>query len=128
MGFVMVGVAVLFLIILIFGIEAHPAVIGLFAVFTAPAIWDLWRDARSSLEISDARMSWTAGSRSGSVDLREIAEVRLRTALDFSQRATVLETSGARHRIPMPCLPPHRQLDTALETRGVPVKRSLFGG
>ena len=128
MGLLMVGVALLFLFVLIFGVGAHPVIIALFAIFTAPAIWDVLRDARSWLEISDQHIAWGVGSRTGSVRLDAIKEVRTKTSLDFAQRATILEASGAKHRIPMPCLPRNRQLDTELEARGVVVKRTFFGG
>jgi len=61
------------------------------------------------------------------VPLGRIAEVRLATTLDFSQRATLLLDSGERLRIPPECLPPGRLIDAALAARGLPHQRSLFG-
>ncbi len=128
MGLAMVGVAIVFLLVLVFGIRAHPAIIAIFVVLTAPAVWDVWRDARSWLEVSDTHIAWAMGARTGSMQLDTIAEVRTTTSLDFAQRAIIIDNSGLKHRIPMPCLPRNRQLDEALEARGVLVKRSLFGG
>ncbi len=128
MGLAMVGVAILFLLVLVFGIRAHPAIVAIFVLLTAPAVWDVWRDAKSWLEVSETHIAWGVGARTGSVPLDAIEEVRTRTSLDFAQRATIVETRGVKHRIPMPCLPGNRHLDTALEARGVLVKRTLFGG
>ena len=125
-AYLMVGLALLFLLVLIFGIGAHPLIAAVFAALIAPAVRDLWRDTTASLRIDDDRLTWKAGSRSGEVALADIAEVQARTALDLSQRAAILTENGEKHRIPMPCLPGGRQLDEALEARGVRVRRSLF--
>ncbi len=57
MGLAMVGIAALFVLILIFGIGAHPAIVAIFVVLTAPAVWDVWRDAKSWLEVSDTHIA-----------------------------------------------------------------------
>jgi hypothetical protein len=97
------------------------------ALLTLPAVVEAIRDARATLTLDDHALSWSSGRRAQSVPLPRIAEVRLATTLDFSQRATVHSDTGERLRIPPECLPPGRALDDALKARAIPHRRSLFG-
>lgn len=97
------------------------------ALLTLPAVIEAIRDARATLTLDDHALSWSSGRRAQSVPLPRIAEVRLATTLDFSQRATVHADTGERLRIPPECLPPGRALDDALKARAIPHRRSLFG-
>ena len=97
------------------------------ALLALPALVEAARDARATLTLDDRRLAWSSGRRAQSVPLARIAEVRLATTLDFSQRATVEADTGERLRIPPECLPPGRDLDAALAARDVAARRSLFG-
>jgi hypothetical protein len=97
------------------------------ALLALPAVVEAARDARATLTLDDHALSWSSGRRAQSVPLPRIAEVRLATTLDFSQRATVHADSGEKLRIPPECLPPGRTLDEALTARAIPHRRSLFG-
>ena len=97
------------------------------ALLTLPAVIEAVRDARATLALDDHAFAWSSGRRAQSVPLPRIAEVRLATTLDFSQRASVLLDTGQRLRIPPECLPPGRALDACLAARGIPHRRSLFG-
>lgn len=97
------------------------------ALLTLPALIEAARDARATLTLDDHALAWSTGRRAQSVPLPRIAEVRLATTLDFSQRATVHADTGEKLRIPPECLPPGRTLDEALAARDIPHRRSLFG-
>jgi hypothetical protein len=97
------------------------------ALLALPAILDALRDTRALLSIDDGTLSWSSGRRGRAVPLARIAEVRLATTLDFSQRATLHLDTGERFRIPPECLPPGRALDAALAAHGLRHHRSLFG-
>jgi hypothetical protein len=100
---------------------------GALALLTLPAVIEAIRDARATLTLDDHALAWSSGRRAQSVPLPRIAEVRLATTLDFSQRATVHADTGETLRIPPECLPPGRALDDALKARAIPHRRSLFG-
>ena len=119
----MVGGALAVLLVLIFWLEAHPFIVAAFAVLISPAIWTILANTEATLQIEDDRMSWNVGTRGDEVLLEDIEYVRARTALDLSQRVAVFRHSGPKLHIPGPCLPSGRQLDEALEARGVSVKR-----
>ena len=122
----MTGIGLVGLAGLIFGIDAHPVVIALFALLLAPAIWDVIRDGRATLAIDTDSVTWKSGARSGMVTIHEIDEAKLATTLDFSQRATLLLKNGQKLRIPSECLPGGRVLDAEMEKRGIRNRRSLF--
>ena len=100
---------------------------GALALLTLPAVVEALRDASATLTLDGEELAWSSGRHAQSVPLTRIAEVRLATTLDFSQRATVRADTGERLRIPPECLPPGRALDAALAARGIPHSRSLFG-
>ena len=127
-GIAMVAVAVLFLGVLVFALDASPLVVALFALITAPAVWEVLRDSRAWLKVDDTALTWQAGARRGNVALAQIDEVVLSTTFDLAPRARVRLKSGERFRLPMECLPPGRALDAALEARGVSHRRAFFAG
>ena len=119
----MVGGALVVLLVLLFGIQAHPFIVAVFGVLISPAIWSIIANTEASLTVDDTKMSWQVGARGDSVEFSDIDYVRSRTALDLSQRVAVFRNSGPKLHIPGPCLPTGRMLDDALEARGVTVKR-----
>lgn len=125
-SYAMVGVAVVGLLALIFGINAHPLVITLFALIIAPAIWDVIKGNTATLEITETSIAWKSGAREATVPFENIDEAVLSTTLDFSQRATLHFKGGGKVRIPVECLPPGRVLDQEFTSRNIPNKRSLF--
>lgn len=122
-SYVTLAIAIGFLIILIFWLNAHPIVTAGFAVLISPAIWSILANTEAHLEVNDHAILWQVGQRGDSVDFDDIDYVKARTSLDLSQRVSVIRKSGGKLHIPGPCLPTGRQLDQALESRGVRVKR-----
>lgn len=122
-SFLMVAFAIVALLVLAFGLQAHPFIVALFGALIAPAIWSIIANTEASIRIDKTSISWQVGSRGDRVDFDDIDYVRARTALDLSQRVAVFRNCGPKLHIPGPCLPPGRQLDEALEARGVTVKR-----
>ena len=125
-GVAIVAVALALIIGAVVLIDAAWWIAGIFLVLTLPAIWDLIRNREATLRLDDATLDWSSGRRAQSVPLAQIDQVSLSTTLDFSQRATVQVKSGEKLRIPPECLPGGRQLDRALDARGISNRRSLF--
>jgi hypothetical protein len=122
----LIGAAVALLVTLIV-IGAAWWIVGGLGLLTLPAVVEALRGVRATLTLDDGALAWASGRRAQEVPLSRIAEVRLATTLDFSQRATVEADTGERLRIPPECLPPGRALDAALAARGIAHRRSLFG-
>ena len=101
-------------------------ILAFVALFTLPALWDLWRDPTSGLTLSETTLGWHAGRRSVRLRLDEIDHVRLDTRLDFSVRATAVLKTGRKLRLPAESTPPHHQFEAALQDRGVRTQRHHF--
>lgn len=122
----MIGVALVGLGALIYGIDAHPLVVTIFALLIAPAVWDVIKGSVATLRVDDTGIEWQSGARARRVAFDEIDTAILSTSLDFSQRATLQLKNGQKQRVPFECLPGGRVLDEAFEARGIPHRRSLF--
>ncbi|MGI9395025.1 MAG: hypothetical protein ACR2OY_10305 [Boseongicola sp.] len=118
--------AVVGLAVLIFGIDAHPLISAFFAVIVLPAVWDVAVNNSAELSISDGRIQWRVGQRENDARLDGIDRVTARTGLDFSQRVSIRMNDGTKRAIPPPCIPPGRELDAELKSRGVTLERTLF--
>jgi hypothetical protein len=125
-GLITAAIAMTLLGILTFAVGAHPLTIAAFALLTVPAFWEIARDSQTELIVDETTLSWKSGNRTGQIPLSEIDVVRIRTALDFSQRASLTQRDGQKLRLPPECLPGGRAFDLALEQRGVAVRRVLF--
>lgn len=106
--------------------DAAPWLMGLVALATAPALYDLGSGRRSGVRLDAAGLKWFAGARTGEIAWDRIAHIRLDTRLDFSVRASAVLTSGQRVRLPLEATPPADTFETALADRGIKVERHHF--
>ena len=107
-------------------VDASAWLMGALALFTLPALWDLWRNPAAGLRFTPEALTWFTGARDAEVAWREIEKVRLETRLDFSVRASVVLRSGSRIRLPYESTPPHALLEAALNARGIRTERHHF--
>ncbi|WP_299293401.1 hypothetical protein [uncultured Tateyamaria sp.] len=99
---------------------------GLFALCTLPAIYDVAAARRSGVALASSGLSWFAGRRTGDITWERISHMRLDTRLDFSVRASAVLTSGKRIRLPLECTPPADTFEQVLTDRGITVQRHHF--
>ena len=111
---------------LIILVDAAWWVIGLLAIPTLPALWDLWRNPSAGVRLGETRLAWHSGRRSGTLDLTEIDRMRFDTRWDFSVRVSAVLKGGKRVPLPFESTPPHRDFEAALQDRGIQVKRTHF--
>lgn len=114
------------LIVLIVKVDAAWWLMALLALPTLPALFDMLRDTRAGLRLTQERLEWYTGKRSGALELREIEHMRFDTRWDFSVRATVCLIGNKKVRLPYESIPPHRAFEVALQDRGLTVKRNHF--
>jgi len=100
--------------------------IGLFALPTLPALWDLARDTRAGLVLDQDSIRWFSGSREAEVAFSDIDHVRLDTRWDFSVRVSLVLTSDKRIRLPDESTPPHKEFEVVLQQAGLRVERHHF--
>ena len=98
----------------------------LLALPTLPALWDLWKDPQSGLELTDQSLDWWSGSRRAAVALDEVDHFRFDTRFDFSVRVTLVPKEGRKIRLPQESSPPHRVFEAELLKRGQTVERHHF--
>ena len=96
------------------------------ALFTLPALWDLYADPSAGVQLNKDRLDWHSGRRSAFVDLNEVDHMRFDTRWDFSVRVTAMLRDGKRVRLPYDALPPHRDFEIALQKQGLRVVRHHF--
>lgn len=118
-GYAMMIIALTFLMALIFGAEAHPFMIAVFAVIISPAIWDMVIDRRATLRLDNMRINWARGSISGDYPLGDIEKVRLGGR--FTRFAHVYLRNGDVQFIPRECLPNLDILRAEFKARGISV-------
>lgn len=116
----------LVLAVLYLRFEAAPWVLGIVALFTLPALWDLLRNPPAGLEMDDVGLHWYSGPRDAKIPWTDIKLVRLDTRLDLSVRATVVLTSGRRVRAPFEAMPHANTLEFELKARDIPIERHHF--
>lgn len=114
------------LTVLVYAYDAAFWIIALLILPTLPALYDLYTNPVSTLTMSEERIDWRTGKRSGHVMLTNISHLRFDTRWDFSVRVTVELSDGKHLRLPQPCIPPHRNFETVCESFGLRVDRHHF--
>ncbi|WP_147106233.1 hypothetical protein [Tateyamaria sp. syn59] len=107
-------------------LDASPILMGLIALCTAPALYDLMSGRISGLTLGPEGLGWFAGRRTGEIAWSKIDHIRLDTRLDFSVRASAVLVSGRKVRLPLEATPPADTFEEVLTKRGVTVKRHHF--
>ncbi|WP_298912973.1 hypothetical protein [uncultured Roseobacter sp.] len=116
----------LILALAIIVVEAAPWLMGIIALCTLPALWDLFADPAAGLTFDDRSVQWFSGKRHASLLWSEVDHVRLDTRLDFSVRVTIMLKSGGKVRLPYEATPPHQTFESALRARGIRTERHHF--
>tara|TARA_R110002012_G_scaffold55696_3_gene142224 strand:- start:3904 stop:4338 length:435 start_codon:yes stop_codon:yes gene_type:complete len=109
-----------------FWLNADLLILGLIAVFTLPAVWDVINNPSAGLTLTDSDLCWHSGSRNAQITLAEIDKTRFDTRLDFSVRATVILKNGRKIRIPFEATPPHQDFEHALNAKDIKTERHHF--
>jgi hypothetical protein len=109
-----------------FFLKASPIIIGLVALCTLPALWDVIKNPSAGLTLGDGSLNWHSASRTAKASLSEIDHIRLDTRLDFSVRATLILKTGRKIRIPFEATPPHQTFETALNAHAIRTERHHF--
>lgn len=96
------------------------------AMFTLPALWDLYANRSAGVTLTDTNLHWFSGQRQADIKLSEIDHMRFDTRLDFSVRVSAVLLGKRRIRLPYDALPPHLEFEAAFKTRGVKTERHHF--
>jgi len=107
-------------------LDASGWLIGLIALFTLPALWEVITNPVAGVRLDTAQLNWFTGKRNAEIALEQIDHMRLDTRLDMSVRATAVLRSGRRIKLPYEATPPHRAFEAELIARGIATQRHHF--
>ena len=96
------------------------------ALASLPALYEMGKGARATLEIDSDEFRWSSGRRHGRMLRSEVDRVRLDTKLDMSLRMSLVTAEGRKIRLPYECVPPRQSLSDELEAREIKVERHHF--
>lgn len=101
-------------------------IVTLVALISLPAALDVLLNVRSSLDLDDERLFWKNRSQEVTIPLFEIEKVRFDGRMDLSTRVTIVLRDGRKLRLPYDALPPHKELESELQSRDVRTERNAF--
>lgn len=114
------------LLTLILTIDLNLFIAAFLALFTLPALWELWSNPVSTFELTAEQISWATGRLSGAMPPALILRTRFDTRLDLSVRVTFFLKDNRKLRLPHACTPPHEALEEALRSLGIKTERHHF--
>lgn len=101
-------------------------IVVLVALISLPAALDVLLNVRSSMDLDDERLFWKNRSQEVTIPLFEIEKVRFDGRMDLSTRVTIVLRDGRKLRLPYDALPPHKELESELQSRDVRTERNAF--
>ena len=101
-------------------------IIVIVAMITLPAAIDVFVNATARLELNDSQLFWKNRSQEVMIPLHEIEKIRFDGRMDMSVRVSVVLNDGRKLRMPYDAMPPHKELEAALQARDVRTERHAF--
>ncbi len=101
-------------------------IIVIVAMITLPAAIDVFVNATARLNLDDSQLFWKNRSQEVTIPLHEIEKIRFDGRMDMSVRVSVVLNDGRKLRLPYDAMPPHKELEVALQARDVRTERHAF--
>lgn len=101
-------------------------IIVIVAIITLPAAIDVFVNATARLDLNDSQLFWKNRSQEVTIPLHEIEKIRFDGRMDMSVRVSVVLVDGRKLRLPYDAMPPHKELEAALQARDVRTERHAF--
>ena len=101
-------------------------IIVIVAMITLPAAIDVFVNATARLDLNDSQLFWKNRSQEVTIPLHEIEKIRFDGRMDMSVRVSVVLKDGRKLRMPYDAMPPHKELEAALQARDVRTERHAF--
>ena len=101
-------------------------IIVIVAMITLPAAIDVFVNATARLNLDDSQLFWKNRSQEVTIPLHEIEKIRFDGRMDMSVRVSVVLNDGRKLRMPYDAMPPHKELEAALQARDVRTERHAF--
>ncbi|MCH2250243.1 MAG: hypothetical protein MK042_10650 [Cognatishimia sp.] len=101
-------------------------IIVIVAMITLPAAIDVFVNATARLNLNDTQLFWKNRSQEVTIPLHEIEKIRFDGRMDMSVRVSVVLVHGRKLRMPYDAMPPHKELEAALQARDFKTERHAF--
>ena len=101
-------------------------IIVIVAMITLPAAIDVFVNATARLDLNAQHLFWKNRSQEVTIPLHEIEKIRFDGRMDISVRVSVVLVDGRKLRMPYDAMPPHKELEAALQARDVRTERHAF--
>lgn len=121
--------ALIAMVVVMIGMDYIGAVwwlIVIVAMITLPAAIDVFVNATARLELTDQQLFWKNRSQEVTIPLPEIEKIRFDGRMDLSVRVSIVLTDGRKLRLPYDAMPPHKELEAALQARDLRTERHAF--
>ena len=99
-------------------------IVGFILLVTLPALWDIFRDRRSWLEVHKGRLTWASALNDG--DRSDIDNIRINRRFDGGYKITLIHVGGAQTRLPPDVTPQVGPFESALAEAGIAFEKHPF--
>ena len=115
-----------FILILNYLIAAHIFVIIFLFLIVLPLAFDIGRNKKSGIKISNTEITWFSGNFKGQIYLSDISSVEFKNKLDLSYQIRLVDQNNNTILLPAEALPRINVLEKALKLYGVRVVNKKF--
>ena len=115
-----------FILILNYLVSAHIFVIIFLVLIVLPLAFDIGRNKKSGIKISNKEIIWFSGNFKGQIYLSDISCVELKKRLDLSYRIRLVDQNNNKILLPAEALPRINTLEQALKLYGIRIVNKKF--
>ena len=115
-----------FILILNYLVSAHIFVIIFLVLIVLPLAFDIGRNKKSGIKISNKEIIWFSGNFKGQIYLSDISCVELKKRLDLSYRIRLVDQNNNKILLPAEALPRVNTLEQTLKLYGIRVVNKKF--
>ena len=107
-------------------IAAHNFVIIFLVLIVLPLAFDVGRNKKSGIKISNIEITWFSGKFSGQIFLSDISSVEFKKRLDLSYRTRLVDQNNNKIVLPAEALPRINIFKDTLKLYGIKVVNKKF--
>ena len=115
-----------FILILNYLVSAHIFVIIFLVLIVLPLAFDIGRNKKSGIKISNKEIIWFSGNFKDQIYLSDISCVEFKKRLDLSYRIRLVDQNNNKILLPAEALPRINTLEQTLKLYGIRVVNKKF--
>ena len=107
-------------------IAAHNFVIIFLVLIVLPLAFDIGRNKKSGIKISNKEITWFSGKFKGQINLSDISSVEFKKRLDLSYRIRLVDQNNNKILLPAEALPKINILKETLKLHSIKIVDKKF--